>query len=321
MVMQRRKFALPTVKDVTPVDPVLTNLSIGYKNDRFLWDKLAPQTEVALQSGTFFIYSREFWMRQHLGAERAENGTYTRVGYGVSTDTYETIERGFEKLTDDPTKKASQTPDSLETKDVEFLTNLMELELEKKVAATCFVTSVWGTSTTLTGGDQWSDFDDSDPIANADTAIRTIKRNTGTRPNICFMGLTVWEKLKEHPLVLDKYKHTQTGIMTEQLVAPVLGVEEIVVGDSTENSAGENVTYSGADIWTDNIVFAVRNAPGLSIAAGALTLIWNESGNVPWAVQTYRDETARGDVTRVFTHFVPKIVSSQHGYMYLDGVA
>lgn len=323
MVMQRRRgrFALPTANDVRPVDPVLTNLSIGFKNDRFLWDQIAPSSEVALRAGTFFLYDRAYWMRRHEGAKRAEDGRYTRVGYGVSTDTYETIERGFEKLLDDPTEASSQTPDDLQRKDVEFLTNLIQLELEKDVAAGCFVTGVWGTSTTLSGTDQWSDYDSSDPITDANTAIRAIMRNTGTKPNMLFIGASSWDKLREHPLLLDKYKHTQVGVMTEALVAGALGIDELVVGDSVENTAGENVTYSGGDIWTDNALFAVKNAPGLSIAAGALTFIWNEAGNVPWAVQNYRSEEVRGNVTRVFTHYVPKIVSSQHGYIYLDTVA
>lgn len=323
MVMQRRRgrFALPTANDVRPVDPVLTNLSIGYKNERFLWDQIAPTMEVALRAGTYFIYTRDYWLRRETGARRAEDGRYTRVGYGVSTSTYETLERGFEKLLDDPTKASSQTPDDLQRKDVEFLTNLIQMELEKEVAAACFITGVWGTSTTLTGGDQWSDFDDSDPITNADTAIRKIKRDTGAAPNMLFVGASAWDKLKEHPLILDKYKHTQTGIMTEALVAAALGVGELVVGDSVENVSGQGVAYSGADIWTDNALFAVKNSPGLSIAAGAATIIWNEAGNVPWAVQNYREENARGDVTRVFTHFAPKVISSYHGYIYLDCVA
>jgi len=316
---------LPTIKDVRVVDPVLTDLSIGFKNKRFLWDQIAPIAKRDQQSGTFFIYTRDYWFRRLAGAMRAPGGPYTRVGYGVSTSTYSTKERGFEKPLDDSIRNASQTPEDVAVTDTKFLTNLLELELEKDVAAGMFVTSVWGTTTTLTGTNQWSDFDNSDPIANADTAKRTIRRNTGAEPNILFVGALAWEKLKEHPLILDKYKHTQKGIMTPELVAAVLGVESLVVGDSIENTAAEKTpgtaSFTGADIWTDNALFLVRNNPTLEVATGAFTFIWDEVGNVPWAVQKYRDENVRSDVTRVFTHYDPKIVSSQHGYIYLDCVA
>ncbi len=312
---------LPTINDVRPVNPVLTDLSIGFKNERFLWDKIAPAKESSEKSGTFIVYTRDYWFRRVTGGKRAPDGTYTRVGYGVTSDTFNCLERGFEKLLDDATRKASQTPEELSVMDLQFLTNLIQMELEKDIAAACFVTSVWGTSTTLSGTGQWSDFDVSDPIANCETAKRTIRRNTGAKPNVLFLGALAWEKLKEHPLILDKYKHTQKAIMTEELVAAVLGLDELVVGDSVENTAAEGGTFAGADIWTDNALFLVRNNPGLGVANGAYTFIWNEAGNVPWAAETYREDKSRGDVQRVFTHYVPKIVSAQHGYIYLDCVA
>ena len=197
----------------------------------------------------------------------------------------------------------------------------MQLELEKRVAAACFVTGVWGTSTTLSGTDQWSDYDNSDPIANADTAKDTIRKATGAKVNTLFIGDAAWNKLKEHPDIVDKYKHTQVGIITPELVAAVLDIDEVIVGDSVENTAAEGQTFAGADIWTDNALFLVRNQPALGVANGAYTFIWDEIGNVPWAMQKYRDDTARADVLRILTHVDIKIVSTVHGYMYLDCVA
>ena len=318
---KRLEFAQPALDDVRPVDPVLTNLSIGFKNEKFVWDKIAPPAEVDQMSGTFFLYTRDFWMRRQQGLERAPEGEYLRVGYGVSTATYKTAEYGAEKLLGDTVRAGSQTPEDLQEVDVAFLTNLIQMELEKLVAADCFVTGVWGTSTTLTGTNQWSDYDGSDPIANADTAIRTIHRNTGAKPNLLVVGRLAWQNLKEHPLVIDKYKYTQPGVMTEELVAKVLGVDELVVGDSVENTAAEGATYVGADIWTDNALFVVKKSQGLQVPAGAFTFMWNEKGNVPWAIETYREDKRRGDVTRVFTHADPRIVSAQHGYLFLDTTA
>lgn len=315
---KRYAFAQPTIRDVRPVDPVLTNLSFAFRNARFLYEKIAPHFQTNEKSGTYFIYDRDFWFRRQEGAERAPDSPYLRVGYGVSTATFNAQEIGFEKVLGDPIRAASQTPEDLQRMDVEFLTNLLQLDLEIQAAAELFVTGVWGTSTTLTGTDQWSDYANSDPIANSDTAIRTILRNTGARPNTLFVGLVGWERLKEHPLVLDKYKHTQVGIMTPQLVAAALGIDELVIGDSVRNTGAEGAAFSGADIWTDNALFLVRNNPSLGVANGAYTYIWNERGNFPWAIENYRDENIRAEVTRAFTHRDFVVTSSQHGYLYID---
>ena len=313
---------LPTQRDVRPVDPVLTNLSIGFRNPEFVADELAPAVTVPEKSGTYFIWTRDFWFRRAPGADRAPGGVYRRTGYGVSTGTYDTTEKGYEKATDDPTKASSQTPESLASVDVEFLTNLMQLDIEVRTAAALFVTGIWGTSTTLAGGDQWSDYANSDPIADADLAIRTIRRNTGSKPNKMFIGALVWEKLKEHPLIIAKYQHVQVGIMTPELVAAVLGIDRIVIGESVENTAAEGATFVGADIWTDNIVFLRETpTPGLMIPNAAYRLTWNERNNVPWAVEQYREEQTRSDVARIFTHYTHEVTAAQYAYMYLDGVA
>lgn len=310
---------LPTKNDVRPVDPVLTNMSIGFKNDRFLWDQIAPPDETPERSGTFFIYTRDYWFRRVARAERAATAPYERVDYGVQTDTYKAMEYGFEKGLGDPIKNSSQTPESLEVRDNQFLTNLIQLELEIQVAAAAFVTGVWGTSTNPTT--QWSDYDNSDPIADIDTGKRTIRRNTGAKPNTLFIGALCWESLKEHPLLIDKYKYTQKGILTEDLVAAAFDVDSLVVGDSVQNTAAQGQTFVGADIWTDNALLLVKNNPGLLVPNGATTFIWNERGNFPWAAESYREEKIRSDVQRVFSHWDIKIVSAQHGYMLLDCIA
>ena len=310
---------LPTVRDVRPVDPVLSDMSIGFKNDKFLWEKIAPTKESGEQSGTYFIYTRDYWFRRGKRAQRAATAPYERVDYGVGTDTFRSLEYGFEKALADVIKNASQTPESLEVRDNQFLTNLIEMELEIQVAAAAFITGVWGTSTNPTV--QWSDYDNSDPIADIDAGKRTIRRNTGAAITSVFIGSLCWESLKEHPLLIEKYKYTQKGILTEDLVAAAFGVPELIVGDSVNNTANEGQTYVGADIWTDNALLLVRNNPGLLVPNGATTFMWNERGNIPWAAETYREEKIRSDVQRVFSHWDIQIVSAQHGYMLLDCIA
>lgn len=313
---------LPTINDVRPVNPVMTNLSIGFKNEAFYADELFPPVEVSEKSGTYFIWTRDYWFRREAGSQRAATGPYTRLGVGVSTDTYRAEEYGYEELVADSVRKASQTPEALDTVAVQHLTEMLQIEIEKQAAADGFVTGIWGTSTTLTAGDQWSDLANSDPIANADTAERTIRRNTGQEPNVMLIGALVWESLKEHPLILDKYKHTQTGIMTEALVAAALGVETLRVMKSVENTAAEGATYVGADIWTDNVLFLRRTpSPGLMVPNGGYRFVWNEKDNFPWAIESYRDEPIRSDVHRIFSHWDNEITASQLGYMYLDAVS
>ena len=202
--------------DVRPVDPVMTNLSIGFKNEAYYWDKLAPVVPVSEKSGTYFIWDKDYWLRKVAGSERAPSVPYTRVDKGVSTGTYECFERGYEELVYDPIRKASQTPEALDVQATAHLTEIMQLELEKLVAGTIWKTGVWGTDVTLSGTSQWSDAT-SNPITALDTAMRVVKRNTGSKPDVMFISGTVWDTLKEHPILIEKYKYSQKAILTEEL--------------------------------------------------------------------------------------------------------
>ena len=306
----------PTLSDVRPVNPVLTNLSIAGANKKFLADKIAPPAPQPQQSGTYFVYTPSYWMRVPTGGLRAPGAPYSKLGYGVSTGTYKTKEHGYEKLLADSIRNSSETPEDLQMMDVRFLTNAIQMEWEAAVAAACFVTGVWGTSTALTGTNKWDDYANSDPIKDAKTARLAIHRLVGVYPNTCFIGVASYNKLIEHPLLLDKYKYTQKGILTEELIAAVFGVDEVIVGDTSYNSAAEGVAAVGADIWTTNALFLARNNPTLGVANGAYTFMWDEIGNIPWAIQEYRDESLRGNVTRIMTHWDIELVSTSHGYIY-----
>ncbi|MAH46570.1 hypothetical protein CMI37_12135 [Candidatus Pacearchaeota archaeon] len=321
-MVTRRKYAGPTQNDMRPVDPVLTDLSIGYKNPDFIWDLLAPVVPVDEKSGTYFIWDRDYWFRtfgESGGARRAPESPYLRLAYGATTGTFNTYETGFEKPTGDPIVAASQSPEALPQKDVSFLTNQMEMELEVDTAAELFVSGLYGTDNTLSGVSQWSDFANSDPVGDFDTAKGVVRKNTGTEPRRAIMGIETWNDLKEHPLILDKYKHTQSGIMTEALVAAALGVDEIIVGKTAKNTANEGQTFVGANVWGDNcLLIPAIDAPALETPAAAYTYVWDEVGNVPWAVQQYRDETIRGNVARILTHTDRKVTSAQSGYLFID---
>lgn len=317
-----RRFAQPTSSNVRPVNSVLTGMSIGFSNSHFIADEVAPPVRVDGPTGSFFIWTRDYWFRRQSGSQRAPEGEYLQVGYGVTTATFETRERGFEKLTGRVTQQASQTPESLLQQDVRFLTNLMQLEVEKDVAAAAFTSGVWGTDVTLSGTGQWSDYANSNPIADIETGKRTIRRNTGASDPVLIIGALVWEKLKEHPLLLEKYKHSGAGVLTQELVAKALGVKKLVVGEAVENTAAEGAAFSSADIWTDSaLLLAQTPGGGVSVPNGAYRLVWPESGAFPWGVEQYYWEPRRSDVTRIFSHWETKVTSSQHGYMVLDTVA
>ena len=309
----------PTFNDLRPVDPVMTQLSIGYKNSDFFWDVIAPPIKLTQQSGTYFKWTKDYWFRKMEGGERAPAGPYQMVHFGVDTDTYRTREYGFEDAVDESIRAASQTAEDLDVQSTKFLVNIMQYQLEKDAKDALWKTGVWGTDITLSGNTQWDDYTNSDPFGAINTAMRTVKRNTGMKPNSFAISGAVWDVVKEHPKIIEKYKYTQKGIMTEDLVAAALGIPNFYVLESVENTAKEGLAFAGADIWDQNGLLWTRMPNlGLMVPNTAYHIIWDEKGNFPWAMQNYNREEVRSKIHRIFTHKTIKVVAADRAYYFND---
>ena len=187
----------PTQADLRPIDPVMTNLSIGYKNDEYFWDKLAPVVSVSEKSGTYFTWTKDYWLRKHQAGDRAPSAPYTRIGMGCRDCNYNALEKGFEEPVYDPIRAASQTPESLDVMATKHLTEVIQLELEKEVSGALWTTGVWDSDEdfSTSANVQWSDAT-SNPITDMDIAKRIVRRKTGTEPDTLFVGPIPWEILK-----------------------------------------------------------------------------------------------------------------------------
>lgn len=320
----KAQFALPTINDVRPIDPILTNLSIGYQNDEYIWDRVAPPVP-SDRSGTFFVYTRDFWFRSFEaagGLVASENSQYKRGGYGVTSSTFETIQYGIEKLTDRPTIAGSQTPENLIDTDVAWVVNILALNYERLVAAATFITGVWGTSTTP--GSKWDDDTNGTPISDVLTGRQTIRRATGKNPNQMIIGAEPWDSVSEHADLLEKYKFTQPdgGVLGPDLVAQAFKLPSggLIIGEAIYNTALEGATFVGTDVWGDNALLMYQTPPGQRVGMAVGTQIWDEAGQgaIPWALNQYATENQRANVVQGFYHAVPTLSSTVSGYILLD---
>lgn len=316
-------MAQPSLRNVRPVDPVLTNFSIGFRPAEMIGMIVAPFIEVVEQSGTVFKIVRDFALRIPDNLRRAPSGPYSRSGFTWSNFTYVTQEYGIEYPVPDVIEAASQAPISLQRKSTEMATKDLLLEYERQAAAEALNTSSkWASDTALSGTSQWDDFANSDPISDVDARKESILQNTGASPTDMYMGLQVWNKLKEHPLLLDKYKHTQRGILTQDLVAAAFDVPNLHVGRSVRNTAQEGAAFSGSFIWAKHAVLEVKEAPSVESRIGVVGFIWNEGGtSFPRGVEVYEEKQTRSNIVRSFAHWDIRIVETQYGQRIQDAVS
>ena len=301
----------------------MSRISIGYKNPEvnYIADKVFPIVPVDKQSDYYYLWEKGFWFRNHV-ERRAPGAIYTEGGLELSAVQYVCAQYGLAYPLPREVVANQDVAVNLERTGAEWLADQFMLNREIACSAGVFVASVWGTDLTLTGATQWSDYEASDPLGAIDTAKNTIRAATGVTPNTLILGQQVWDKIKWHPDLVDKFKFTQTGILTEPLIAKVFDVPNLMVGSAIYNTVKEGVTFSGAFIWgKEAVLLYVPPSPGLMTPASGYTFVWNQGMGLTTTIKNIPDDLRNRDVLQGDQFFVHKITGGPLGYRFATAVA
>lgn len=141
----------------------------------------------------------------------------------------------------------------------EYLTNLVQLSREARVAGLVFNTASYpaGQVSTLSGTSQWSDVANSDPVAAIGDALDV----PVMRPNIAAIGQQAWTKLRRHPKLVQAVKNTNqgAGMISRQEFADFFELQALYVGASFVNSAKKGQTASLARVWGKHLSLIYRD--------------------------------------------------------------
>lgn len=329
----------PTAGDVH-VNRPLTNISVAYiqRQDSFVADKVFPAVPVQKQSDRYFTYDRgDFWRNE--AEERAPGTESAGSGFEVdNTPTYYCRVYALHKDIDEQVRANTDQPLDADRDATLFLAQKMLIKRDKVWADKYFTTSVWtggtGGATDQTGVSgtpaanqfkQW-DASGSTPIVDVREQFVSIAEKTGYRPNVLVVGANVWKSLVDHADFIDRIKYT-TGpaIVTEALVAQVLGLDKVVVAWATENTAQEDQTDSYSFIFGKRALLVYANpTPSLMQPSGGYLFTWNGLlGMQAWGTRMkkfYIDEL-ESDRVEMEMAFDMKVVAADCGVIFDAAVA
>ena len=330
----------PNVNNVH-IDAILTNISVAYLQNtaNFIADKVFPVIPVDKKSDLYFKYTKEDWFRDE--AQRRADGTPSAgSGYGLQTDTYSTDVYAFHKDIGDQTRANADNPLNPDMEATQFVTQRLLLRKEIQWSNDFFTGAAWASGNVITGSattndatTRWSDYVNtpaaynSDPIAQVDIAKAQILRTTGYEPNTFVLGYKVFQVLKNHPLLVDRYKYTQAGaIVTEELLAQLFGVERVLVAKAVYNAGIEGNSSQTFQFVTGNSALLCYSAPnpGLLTPSAGYTFMWTGvSGGLGTTVgvSRFRMEELKADRVEGEIAFDNKVVGADLGYFWDSIVA
>lgn len=294
---------------------MLSNVSIKYKNASYLAETLFPVVQVAKQQGKYYTYDKAMFRRND--TRRAPGAKANEVEYGLSTAQFYAEDHALkEKI---PFEIIDQADNALnpEMDAVESVTEMLLVDKEMALAATFADTATITQNTTLSGTSQWSDYNNSDPFNDIRTAIDTVQSATGLRPNTLSFGQQVFNKLLDHPDIVERIKYSMAGAVTAELIARLFDVERVLVGSAIKNTADEGQTDSLSYIWGKHAhALYVAPTPRLKQVTSGFTFTYQQR-----EVEKWDDGDAKARYVRVHDNYVQKLVAAAAIYLIKNAVA
>ena len=324
----------PNVNNVH-IDAILTNISVAYlqNTDNFIADKVFPVIPVDKKSNLYFKYTKDDWFRDE--AQRRADGTASAgSGYGLTTDTYMADVFAFHKDIGDQTRANADNPLNPDMEATQFVTQRLLLRREVQWSNDYFQSGVWandyrgGASAATNVAVYWDDYKSapttytSNPILDVETAKAGVLQNTGYEPNTFVLGYKVFQVLKNHPLLVDRYKYTQAGaIVTEDLLAQLFGVDRVLVAKAVVNGGKEGTGSQSYSFTTGNSALLCYTAPnpGLMTPSAGYSFMWTGvSGGLGTTVgvSRFRMEELKADRVEGEIAFDNKVVASDLGWFW-----
>ncbi len=302
------------------IDPILSSVAQGYQNNEFVGAKLFPTVPVSSRGGKILAFGKEDFMLYNTA--RAPGQNTKRVQFGYSGSSYALEDHSLEGvLPRENQQEAEAVPGiDLGSITVNKTQNIIGLRLEKAQADLARNPANYpaGNKVVLSGASQWSDFSGtSDPIKDIEAGKEAIRKVTGKRPNLVEMGAQVFSVLKQHPKIVDRIKYTGRDVATPELLASLLSVDEVVVGDAVYADDAGNFS----DVWGKDVVLAYTvTASARDRGTPSFGYTYQLEGYAQ-VEEPYFDRNTKSWIYPVTDVVAPVIAGATAGYLIQNAVA
>lgn len=302
-------------------DSTLSNLSIQYKNEDFIGLQLMPVMGVDKLSGKYAKYGKQ----DRLSAPDDDLGVRSRpneISETRSFGQYSLKSRGLMDYVDATTLANQDAPLNEMVDLIAALNDVLGLKEEQRIASILTNTANFaGNTNTLVGTSQWSDISGtSDPIKDVQNALANIWAGYGATKLVGYCSLDVYNALRRHPSIVDKFKYTQPGIPARQVLAGLFDLDDLLIGKAWQNTANKGQTAANSRVWGKHFGI-VRVAQGASTrtAMFGATFRMNDKKTTQWYDQTLGVDG--GYYGKVAFHEDHVIIAPDTGWLIANAIA
>jgi len=272
------------------IDVALSQFAQMYRNNALVAEALFPRVEVLRQTDLYWTFGRENRaLRENV--LRAPGAAAERIQQTLSKNPYSTVDHALAReITDE--ERGNFMAGDLEQWATQTIMDKLMLDEEVRAAALATTPANYaGTNTVaLAGGSQWSAYltnnDQSTPISDVEKGRSQI-RQIGKDANLAICPDPVYQILRTHPAIVDRFKYVNGGEITTQQLASVFGVERFLIASAVQEDPAGNVSY----VWGKSFVLAyAQPVSSFYDVSFGKTFVWTQA---PGTVGGFSTEIAR----------------------------
>ncbi len=298
------------------IDPILSEVAIGYTNADRVGRVLFPQVIIPQRGGRVIKFDKAAF--RLYSARRAPGGKTKRVQYGFTGDPVYLLQDSLEGMVPyELQEEAMAVPGiDLGAMAVNNVMNSLTLGEEYEQAQLALDANQYDAQhkDALTGDAQWTS--DSCNIAlQMDTYKEAIRATIGVYPNTLMLSALAYAAAKRNYYVRDQFKYTSAASVTPDMLKGYFDLETIAVGKSV--SVAENLPEDEdpSDIWGNNAVLAyVPPAGERALGRPAYGYTYTLAG-YPWAETPYEDRAEKSWIYPVTHERRPYLVGISAGFL------
>jgi hypothetical protein len=248
--------------------------------------------------------------------KRNETGTYNELTRKFEWDSFQTEEYGLEERVDDVVARRMESFFDAEMVTGRLLMNSLMLDYEVEIAAKTYNTNTFGDTNTVA---MWTETNVATTMDVPQDMNAAIERMTllGEVPTTFVISLKLWNRIRRSKLLqtfVYGYLNVNQGgsQITEQMFANVFGLQEILIAKKSYDTSLKGTTpFNVVPVWNDDWVALIRRAEGDFMNGGVgRTIIWDaDAPGGLFTSESYRDEKRRGNMLRVRSNRITKVVS------------
>lgn len=320
-------MAQPTARQVH-TDRPLTMMSVGFRQEftNFIAEEAFPLIGVPHQSDLYYTYDKADWYRIE-AAERPPCAQSVGSGWNLNTDNYFCKPYAIHKEIADQVRGNQDPAINMNVDATRYVTLQLRMLKDLEWRQKFFNANAW-TFNATPGVAKWNQ-PTAELFRDIQSQMDVVEGRTGYRPNKLVVPRKVWTAMTEASDFMDRIKYTQRGVLTQELIASMLGLDKVLVASAVYNPGPESVATPKPDntryIMDENSALLVYSAPnpGLMVPSAGYNFRWTglpgSAGGM--RVKRMRRELEECDRIEAQENWAQKVVAPDLGVFFEDLLA